>query len=144
MKSNKWKPCEHEWVSFDETYTYEKFKKNESTNENKEENLMEMELHNQVDINHKRTLSTIQFFMNAVLGKFSKNDKWKLEVWLDENQNKHNASIVCGMALKRPRRATIYTRKKASSLKDAVKNALKVIEKSIRREGHRWARAQVS
>lgn len=74
MKSNKWKPCEHEWVSFDETNTYEKFKKNESTNEDKEENLMEMELHNQVDINHKRTLSTIQFFMNTVLGKFSKND----------------------------------------------------------------------
>ena len=142
MKSNKWKGCEHKWVSFDETKTYKKFKeRNENRQESSEEkSYIEMKLHNQVDINHSKTVRTIKFFVKSILGKFIRNRKWKLEVWLDENKDHHNTSIICGVALKRPKKDTIYVRKQAPSVKEALKQTLRTIEKSVRRDGHQWNR----
>ena len=134
-------PFEDEWVSFEETETYKNYIiKNSNANSLKEVKNMEMEVHNQLGINYGKTLNTVSFFAQSTLEKFAKKNKWKLEVWLDEKNSKKNPKISCGVALVRPRKSTIYAKKVAGNLNEAIKQSLNVIEKSIRREGNQWNR----
>lgn len=72
-------PHEDEWVSFDETETYQNYiSKNSHVKSFKETMNMEMEVHNQMNINYEKTLNTVSFFTKSSLGKFSK--KKKMEV----------------------------------------------------------------
>lgn len=141
LNENKWMPCEDKWISYEKTETYQNYIiRNSSANEFKEEKNMELELYNQSTINYGKTLSAISFFSKSALGKFTKKDNWKLKVWLGETNAKVSSKISCGIALIRPRKSKIYTKKVAGNFNEAIKQSLNVIEKSIRREKSQWAR----
>ena len=142
LRKKKWQALEDEkWVSFDEKKKYRNFlsKKNKIGNSSREIKEMDLEVHNQLGINYNKTLSTISFFAKSTLGKFAKKNKWKLEVWLDEENPKGNPTISCAVALVRPRRGTIYAKKVAQSLNEAIKKSVGILEKTIDREEAKWS-----
>jgi hypothetical protein len=127
------------WISFDKTKAYQNYMLKNGKNKSRREAMnMEVKIHNQLGINYDKTLTTVSYIANATLGKFSKKNRWRLEVWLDEKASKSNPLINCGVALIRPKKETIYAKKHAGNLKVAIKQSIGVIEKSIRREGERW------
>lgn len=92
---------------------------------------MQMELHNKLNNNHQKTMSTVEYFTHSKLDKFDQRGKWKLEVWLDKV--KSDKKVSCAMALIRPQRSTIFVRRRADSSRDAIKKSINSIAKSARR-----------
>ena len=139
----KWEKLEEKWIPFHKTKAYHNYllkkRKSKKQKENDKEVIgMDVEVHNKLGINYSKTLNTISFFAKTHLGKFSKKNKWKLEIWLDEKNSKHSPTISCGMALMRPNKTTIYVKKAAGNLNKAVKQSVGVIEKAIRKENTKW------
>jgi hypothetical protein len=99
---------------------------------------MKMEVINQVDLNYDRTLNTVNFFAKNVLGKYPKQNKWKVKVWLHEKGGKTNLTFTCGIELFRPRKGTIYAKKESGSLNEAVKKSFNTVEKSVKKDGLEW------
>jgi hypothetical protein len=123
------------WVALRENHNYKNYTmKNSNVKYSTGEMNMEMELHNQLNTEYGKTLNTVSFFTKSALSKFSKKDKWKLEIWLDEKDPQNHSGITCGLALRRANKGTIYVRKKAVTLNEAIKKSINVLERSIRRE----------
>ena len=126
------------WESFEESDVYKRKESNSTNPEN-----LNIELHNNLDMNYQKTIDTIKFFLKSTLGKFSKNNQWKVEVWLDKENLKHadeDQLISCGVALKRPHLGTLYAKKMGASLNKAVSKSINVLEDAVRSERDRWKR----
>ena len=95
---------------------------------------LELHFHNRLDMNYKKVKEFVRGILEISLRKFVKDEKWKLEIWLDNESKGDLPEISCAMALKRPRRNTLYAKKSASSLYSASKSTLDVLLKNLRRE----------
>jgi hypothetical protein len=101
---------------------------------------MKMEVYNQLQINYEKSLGTVNFFAKSVLGKYPKQKKWKVKVWLNEKTNDDNPIFTCGIELIRPRKNTIYAKKESGNLHDAVKKSFNIVEKAVKKDGLDWYR----
>lgn len=143
-KKKNWKAWEDKWVSYKNMRSQRKSNKQkmqEVSHDTDSNSAMNLQVHNQLKINHKRTWSIVNFLIRNILGKFSRTKGWKLEIWLKERKTKKNTKVVCGVALKRPKKGTVYAQKVASSVTQAVKDSVRVIESIIRKEEPRWAKS---
>lgn len=135
-----WKPGEERWQSYNKTKFYKKYlQKTESSK--KTANKVEMEVNNKLEVNYDKIKNVIRYFTNTILGKLAK-EKWKVKVWLDEKSSRRNSEVTCGVALVRPNKSTIYSKKVASSLNEAVKQSFRVVEKSVKRESKKLSYAK--
>lgn len=124
-----------EWIPFEETEAYLNYMlKNDELKAFKEDESMEMEVHNQSKTDYSKVINTVSFFAQSALGKFPKKKKWRIEVWLDERNLKKGKQISCGVALVRPNKTVVYAKKMGENINEAIKNSLNTIEKSVRRE----------
>lgn len=140
-----WADGLEDWVelSIPESENYFKLKVPQADLNTKGDRIMEMEVHNQLDINFEKSLNTIAFFSKAKLGKFPQNQDWKLEVWLDDEKSgtRKLPNISCGVALKRPKQNILYAKKDGPNLNHAVKHCFGAIERSLRQEAPWWSKA---
>ena len=77
------------------------------------------------------------------MGKFTKKKKWSLEIWLIENKSMEDPAIICGAALIRHKKNTIYAKKRGEDLHDAIRKSVGAIEKSICRERSHWVSLRI-
>ena len=135
LERSKWKTFEGEWVSFEETETYENYiTKNFTKHKLNEMDGIQMDVHDQLSRSHGKTLNIVSFLTKSTLGKFSRKNKWKLEVWLKQKGSGRNSSVSCDVVLMRPMKKTVYSKKLAGSLNEAVKSSLCAIENSLHGE----------
>lgn len=101
---------------------------------------IETSVHNNLEADYGKTISTINYFSTTALGKYAKEKKWKLDVWLDEVKNGGESNVTCGVALKRPNKDLIYTKKTGDSINEAVRQSIKVLEKIVRKDKRSWSK----
>ena len=128
---------ESEWEKFDETPSYQRYCKKKK--ERSENSSIELVINNKLNLNNKKIKETIRKLVNKVFRKFGQKKKWKIEVWLDENNVKNNMKISCGVKLVRPKRQKVYVSRVGMNLCSALSPALDVIERNIRSEKERFS-----
>lgn len=132
MKSNKHKAVGIKglWVSYQDSERYRRFQKKRASNHSD----LEIELNNRSSLDFDRVRRSIQYLSKMILGKFAGAGKWRLKVWLEE-QEKNDKGLQCKVELVRPRQSNLFVRKDTESLQESLRRCLKVLEKSVRREG---------
>jgi hypothetical protein len=145
LYENDWMRDKERWSFFEkiQTKSYYTLKKEKLYNINKKQNL-DVEIHmqegskNKNHIGNSSLLNTTSKYAESVLGQFSRNKKWKLEVWLDEISSKENSIVSCNIALKRPKKITLYAIEVGENLNDTIKKSMSIISKSVQREENSW------
>lgn len=103
--------------------------------------MLNTQVHSHLQDNMEKTSNTVSYFASKALERFSKTSDWNLEVWLDEEGVTHEGRVVtCGVALRRPRRSTIYIKKVGENLRDAIKQCVDVLEDNVSAERRFWNR----
>lgn len=128
--NSEWKPIEDDWQSFEDTESYKRFKKKQ----NSRRSALKVLIHDRIGLNHEKALKTVRFHAEKSLRSLTKKRSWVLDVWIDETSDKSREEIICGVALKRPNKATIYSRKVAGSLNQAIKKSVKVLQNTLVKE----------
>jgi hypothetical protein len=143
MKSRQKKQAYfNEWESFEETKSFKKFEEKEQPDAE-----LDLKIHNKLSINRAKVLGALNFFSKTNLEKLTKGKNWTLEVWLEEKNARKSANDLdfsCGLALKRPKKETIYVKKVAGNLNKVVSNAMKVLENALRKEKRSWMRVELA
>ncbi len=100
---------------------------------------MELELHDNLEGNYNKHFKTMAFLANSILGKFNLSDGWKLEIWLDQNDSAKEKPISCGLSLARPKRSTLYVRKRSEKMVTAGKKAFFTMSRLMKNEKNKFA-----
>ena len=100
---------------------------------------MDLKLHNGLELPHEKALKAVSFFANSTLGKFKAKQKWKVEVWTEDQTVPGDKAVSCGITLERPNKTTLYTKRYAENFQSALKKSFSTLERIIRKEGKRWS-----
>ncbi|MDA8793971.1 hypothetical protein N9N67_12045 [Bacteriovoracaceae bacterium] len=131
---------EEKWIPFEETKTYHEFKKRSIKEKFLNSEDMQIEINNHSSMENSKLFGKINYFAKSTFNKFSTRKNWKLEVWLKKSSSRKESDYICGIALSRPQRPTIFVKKMAEECNDAIKNSLSTITRSMNRDKFSWNR----
>ncbi|MCP4911785.1 MAG: hypothetical protein GY909_01600 [Oligoflexia bacterium] len=95
---------------------------------------MEVAIHNYSEINYRKVRDAILFQIKNKMERLKNSGKWKIEFWIADKNDPNLEYIDCAIAIKRPKRRTLYIKQSAGNLKTSIKRCLKEIEQKLKIE----------